>query len=258
MVGRLPDRSVARAVTHQRWEQITFLHWRLPAATITPLLPPGLTPHTFDGDAWLSITPLRMHVRAAFTPPVPHLSHFAEVNVRTYVRGPDGGDGIWFFSLECPRLPVVAALRGLGLPYTLARTALRTAPDPARSRQLHPPPRDPDSPARQLDAGTRRPHGGPGMRSRTTIGESMEPDEATDFLTGRWSAYTWRFARLWRVDVDHPPWPLHRAEARADVNELVLANGLPPVTGEPLVHYSPGVPVRIGLPVRARHNGRHG
>jgi uncharacterized protein YqjF (DUF2071 family) len=41
---------------------------------------------------------------------------------------------------------------------------------------------------------------------------------------------------------------LHRAKVTAWHDELLEAAGLPPPAGEPLVHYSPGVEVRIGRP----------
>ena len=48
--------------------------------------------------------------------------------------------------------------------------------------------------------------------------------------------------------MNSPPWPLHRAEALTVDDGLISAAGLPEPSGEPLVHYSPGVDVRIGRP----------
>lgn len=39
-------------------------------------------------------------VRLGPLPPLGPLSTFPETNVRTYARGPDGRDGLWFLSLE--------------------------------------------------------------------------------------------------------------------------------------------------------------
>src|SRR2546423_7112364 len=90
---------------YQTWESLTFLHWRWDARRMQSLLPAGLTVDTFDGSAWLGLTPF--FVRDLHTPyigPLPWISHFPETNLRTYVRGPDGHRGIWFFSLEARRL----------------------------------------------------------------------------------------------------------------------------------------------------------
>ena len=52
---------------------------------------------------------------------------------------------------------------------------------------------------------------------------------------------------------DHEPWPLHRAAVRQLDGNLVVAAGLPPPNGEPVVHWSPGVRTRIsGLRPLAR------
>ncbi|WP_268904126.1 DUF2071 domain-containing protein [Candidatus Frankia alpina] len=48
------------------------------------------------------------------------------------------------------------------------------------------------------------------------------------------------------AEVWHQPWPLHRADLLDVDDHLLTAAGLPQPTGAPLVHYSPGVNVRIG------------
>jgi uncharacterized protein YqjF (DUF2071 family) len=51
-------------------------------------------------------------------PPVPGLSWFHELNVRTYVHDEQGNPGVWFFSLDCNQpLAVEIARRGFHLPY---------------------------------------------------------------------------------------------------------------------------------------------
>ena len=230
MTDRRPDHGVRRALSLQRWSDVTFLHWAVPATAVADQLPPGLEVDTFDGRTWVAVTPLVMRdVRAPFVPAVPHLSDFVEVNLRTYVRGPDGVGGLWFFSLECPRLPVVLALRALALPYRWARGDVATRPSRIAYR-------------------TRRYGGGPHMQAAVRVGEPVEPDPLATFLTGRWWAYTWRGERLWRVPVDHEPWPLRRGTARVDAAGLFRAAGLPVPWMEPLVHFSPGVHARVGAP----------
>src|SRR5699024_7767573 len=85
----------------------------------------GVRVDTFDGAAWVGITPFRMSYLGTPAPRVPLVPGFTEINVRTYVRGRDGDDGVWFFSLECSRLPVTALLRLLGLPYQQSTTDQR-------------------------------------------------------------------------------------------------------------------------------------
>ncbi len=114
----------------QHWRFLTFLHWRYDPEVIRTLLPARLTLDTFDGAAWVGLTPfLLTALRPPFLPALPWLSHFPETNVRTYVRGPDGERGVWFFTLEAQRLAAVIAARSLyRLPYRWARMSVtRTA-----------------------------------------------------------------------------------------------------------------------------------
>src|SRR5947207_2324696 len=117
---RPPDPPPVRhPVMLQQWRRLTFLHWRYPAGVVQASLPEGLRVQTFDGTAWVGLVPFVMRgVRAPGIPPLPWLSEFPETNVRTYVEGPDGRAGIWFFSLDAARLPAVVAGRtAYGLPY---------------------------------------------------------------------------------------------------------------------------------------------
>ena len=120
------------AVNVQGWHDLTFLHWPYPAEAVEALLPPDLRVETAEGRAWVGVTPFAMHaVRPVGLPPLPHLSSFPEVNCRTYVRHANGTRGIWFFSLDTPRLRIIAALRTLGLPYCWARADVAAEPSGA-------------------------------------------------------------------------------------------------------------------------------
>ena len=162
-----------------------------------------------------------------------------ETNVRTYVEGPDGGRGIFFFSLEAGRAsPVVAAHASLSLPYVWADMALRRDRDQVRYRS-----------ARRVP-GPR----GAGYDIEVRWGEPIGKDRLPaldDFLVNRFRLYTVKFGRLLSVDAEHEPWSLRRAEVVRLHQDLIQANGLPAPEGEPLVHASEGVVVRIGAPAFA-------
>lgn len=112
-----PER-ISRPVMLHRWESLSFLHWPYPADSVQALLPPGLHVDTFDGAAWVGLIPFRLTVTLPGVPPLPWLSSCPEINVRTYVRGPDGRTGIWFLSLEASRLDaVLTARQAYGLPW---------------------------------------------------------------------------------------------------------------------------------------------
>ena len=65
---------------------LLFMHYRVPIEQLRRLIPEPLEIDTFDGSAWIGIVPFRMTgVAPRFVPPVPGLSNFPELNVRTYV-----------------------------------------------------------------------------------------------------------------------------------------------------------------------------
>src|SRR5579871_6359463 len=101
----------------QRWHEITFFHWSCEPSLLQRRLPDQLKPDTFDGKAWISLTPFLLR---GLRPPGLWEGlglEFPETNLRTYVIGPDG-PAIWFFSLDAGKLlPVAGARATFGLPY---------------------------------------------------------------------------------------------------------------------------------------------
>ncbi|MBC8127107.1 MAG: DUF2071 domain-containing protein [Gloeobacteraceae cyanobacterium ES-bin-144] len=106
-------------VMRQRWSGLLFLHWPIDATMIQERLPKGLHVDTHEGQAWLGVVPFFMdRVRPTGLPPVPWLSWFMELNLRTYVHDDAGNPGVWFFSLDCNQpVAVEIARRAFHLPY---------------------------------------------------------------------------------------------------------------------------------------------
>ena len=106
-------------VMRQRWAGLLFLHWPVDPEIIQARLPAGLFVDTYDGRAWLGVVPFFMErVRPVLLPPLPGLSWFLELNLRTYVHDAEGRPGVWFFSLDCDQpLAVEIARRFFHLPY---------------------------------------------------------------------------------------------------------------------------------------------
>ena len=48
---------VDRVAMLQRWDRLTFLHWKYPIASVQQLLPPGLVVESYDGWAWVGLCP---------------------------------------------------------------------------------------------------------------------------------------------------------------------------------------------------------
>src|SRR5438270_7300603 len=117
---RQPD---GPALMRQDWHHLLFLHWEVPPEELQRLLPPELTVDTFEGNAYVGLIPFTLTgVRAVLTPPLPWISTFHEVNVRTYVHRNGGDPGVWFFSLDASSTIAVAAARAAyKLPYFHSR-----------------------------------------------------------------------------------------------------------------------------------------
>ncbi len=119
------------------WHDLLFMHWPIPEEALRSLIPPALHLDTFDGSAWLGITPFRMSgTRPRSLPSVPPLSNFPELNVRTYVTAEDK-PGIWFFSLDA-RNPVAVRLARatFSLPYFDAEMFCHVVGDEVRYRSV--------------------------------------------------------------------------------------------------------------------------
>lgn len=75
-------------------------------------------------------------------------------------------------------------------------------------------------------------------------------------MTARWGLHTASLGRTLYVPNEHPRWPLFQAELLELREDLIRAAGLPAPTGPPdSVLFSPGVPVRFGVPQPLRAVG---
>ena len=228
-----PPEPVRVPVMRHRWATISFLHWPYPAAEIQRRIPSGLEVEPWDGQAWVGLVPLEMTVR----PPIgPGAVRFPETNVRTYVVGPDGRPGVYFFSLDAASPSAVTTARTTWqLPYFLARMSVERTGDAVRYLSER-----------------RRPGPEGAGHDLTVLPQApiANPDEFAHYLTARFTLWNRVAGVLMRTQADHPPWELQRAEVRDLHEDLLAAAGLPAPVGQPCVHFSTGVDVRIGAPRR--------
>jgi uncharacterized protein len=221
------------------WHDLLFMHWPVDGGALRPLIPPALSLDSFDGSAWLSVTPFRMTgVRPRFLPGVPRLSSFPELNLRTYVTV-EGKPGIWFFSLDAGNAVAVRLARAtFHLPYFDAEMSCRVAGDEVRYRSVRV---HADAPPAEFLA-RYRPAGEP-FESR--------PGTLENFLTERYCLYAAdRKGKVSRGDIHHHPWPLQPAEA--DIEKLTVTQQIGialPETG-PVLHFSKRLDVLAWLPRR--------
>lgn len=222
------------------WLDVIFVHFRVGAEAMQPLVPLPLDLH--GGEAYVSLVAFTqsnlrpaMGGRLAALLAAP-LAHHQFLNVRTYVRcgagaGDDdgaGGRGIFFLAEWIPnRLATFIGPRTYGLPYRLGRLSYR---------------------------GMRRAIAAAGRRLTFEASAChAQPDPAfDDFLLERYTAYTLRGGMTRRFDVDHAPWPQRRVNVNLGESTLLPLSGAW-FDGSRLVaaHYSPGVrDVIIGPPRR--------
>lgn len=230
-----------RPITRQSWRDLTFVHWRVPADVVAPLLPPGTRPDVHDGSSWVGLVPFRMvGVGAGVGPGIPWLGTFPETNVRLYSVDEQGRRGVVFRTLEASRLAFVLGTRAVfALPYTWARMRVT------------------ESDGVLTYSSQRR---WPGPRDATThvvvrLGAPLaHRDPEADFLTARWGLHTRAFGRTLYVPNRHEPWPLQTAELLGLDDRLVAACGIPGTATRPpdSVLFSRGVRTDFGPPVDAR------
>jgi uncharacterized protein YqjF (DUF2071 family) len=210
-------------------EDVLFGHWRASHSALRALVPPQLDVETFDGSGWVGIIPLRLSgVRMRWLPPVPRISTFPSLNVRTYVTA-GGKAGLFFFSLDAASLwTVVAARRFYKLPYHRARISMAKRDWVEFSSERA------GSPGRPRTFRARYRPVGPTFQPR--------PETLEYFLTERYCVYTTHGSRVFRGQAHHLPWPLQSAEAE------IRDNTVPPASvelGEPILHYSASQDVLI-------------
>lgn len=233
------QRPAERTVMFQRWSQLLFLHWEVPADALRRLIPPALTLDTFEGKAYIGLVPFTMSgIRPVWSPAVPGLSAFHEINVRTYVHHQGQNPGVWFFSLDAANTVAVRLARALfKLPYYRAAMSLRQRPGEAggeeityTTERLFPPPTPAAASLRYTPCSGIQP---------------ARPGTLDYFLAERYLLYTTAGERLYRGQVYHTPYPLQRAVLHDLSENLIAVAGIARPDTEPIVHYALEVRVRI-------------
>jgi hypothetical protein len=198
-----------------QWLDLLFIHWPVRQEVLQPFIPAGLELETFDGRAWLGVVPFQMAgVRPRFIPPLPWVSAFAELNLRTYVTA-GGKPGVWFFSLDAANpLAVRVARATFHLPYFDASMACMPQGEMVsyRSVRTHHAARPARFEAAYWPIGPVS-HAAPGTLEH--------------WLTERYCLYAAnRRGTLWRGEIHHAPWPLQPAAAEIRTNRMADQLGL--------------------------------
>jgi uncharacterized protein YqjF (DUF2071 family) len=201
---------------------------------LRPLISDAFEIDTFEGQAWIGITPFRVEeIRVGPLPAIPGLSSFNEVNVRTYVVH-KGVPGIWFFSLDASMLAATIAARlFFALPYFLANIEFKqeTQRFSFASDRIGPP-------RAELRASWKT-----GNRLRDPDSESL-----AFFLVERYCYFAIENGSVHQTRIYHHPWILEEAEVIDLSTTLLNASGLPAPASRPLTYFSRALPVDIWAP----------
>jgi uncharacterized protein YqjF (DUF2071 family) len=227
-------------IMHQNWGKLLFMHWRVDAKVLRPLIPEALEIDLFDGSAWIGLVPFTMWgIRASCLPPLPGASAFHELNVRTYVHH-QGVPSVLFLSLDAAnKLAVWGARKFYHLPYFNAQMSLEQTGNTIRYSSSR---------------SDRR--GAPAEFQATwnidgTIAGKMPalpaslPGSLEFFLTERYCLDTEHKGKLYRARIHHQPWPLQPAELVSLRTTMIESHGLPTPAGNPLLHYCEELSVQI-------------
>ena len=205
----------------QTWEDLLFVHYRVPVEELRKHVPGGLEVDEHSGSGWLGVTPFVVTgLRARGLPPVPYVSDFFELNVRTYVTRNDK-PGIWFFSLDTSsRLAVEAGRRFYRLPYSHAHISLSRTED-------------------QVTYDCSRHEGKAFSGTYGPAGAVFEAETGSleHFLTERYCFYGEHEGKIYRAEIHHRPWRLQPAEARIDLDTMPPGD-LRRGDDAPVLHYS--------------------
>lgn len=209
-------------VYYQEWNDVLFLHYKVPYEILKELIPTQLVLDTFDGDAFVSIVPFTMQkIRPRQLPAVSAISDFHEINARTYVSR-DDKQGVYFLNIEAQKVISALIARALSsLPYEKAKitrgTGFYRSINKAKNFQLD---------------------------TEFRVGAPLIEKTALDiWLTERYCLYLKQADEIYRYDIHHQEWNVQ--EVRIKKLTLQYAFGSLDLSNETpfLAHYSKGVEV---------------
>jgi uncharacterized protein YqjF (DUF2071 family) len=236
---RLRLRPAGLPLVRQRWRHLAFLHWSVDPVALAGLLPPGLELDLWEGRAFVGLVPFAVRrSRAPFLPPVPLLSDFCELNLRTYVHRRGHEPGVWFFSLDATsRLAVWGARLVYKLPYFHASIAMEHAG------------------GRTSFSSLRAGNGGRPRFACSYVPTSVPAEVAAGtlefFLIERYLMYSWDGRRLRKARVWHAPYRVATAHIESLKQDVTTAAHIEidrARDDEPIAHYADNLNVRIYPP----------
>jgi uncharacterized protein YqjF (DUF2071 family) len=235
----------------QSWDDLLLAHFAMDPPTLRRLVPDALTLDLYDGVAWLTISPFcTSHMRPSGIPPLPGISYFPQLNLRTYVTM-QGKPGVFYFSVDAANLSAVWFARVF---YRMQywHAGIQISGGTIRARR----PRE-----RTIHFRSSRLHGpatvhGPAtldvMYSPEDEAERARPGSLDEFLTERYCVYSWNRRKYYRTEVHHQPWPLQRTSIEIRANSIAEPFGFTLPVKPDVCHFSRSLKMLVWAPEAIR------
>ena len=218
--------SVSRKpwIMTQEWHDVLFLHWPVDPEDVREHIPSELELDLYNNMAWISLVFFKVKGnRPRLVPPIPGMSAYLELNVRTYVTY-KGRAGVHFFNLDANHPLIVKMTRtGNFLPYRNAEISLNRS---KKTFTIH----------------SRCTHENAFPESLVT---SFEPLPGLIYrgyferwLTDRYYMWTKLENHLLRVDIIHKPWELQNVRGLIYKNTMASFIKGNFKVRRPIAHYS--------------------
>jgi uncharacterized protein YqjF (DUF2071 family) len=187
---------MANAFLTARWVNLCLCTFRVPPELLQPRLPPGLTLDLRDGHAFVSLVAFDFQDTRVLGVSWPGYRHFAEVNLRFYVRH-DQERGVVFIREFVPqRLVAWMALALYNEPYRATPVAAHITESPDQITAEY----------RLTWKGKTNVVSVTGKKPAQTVAETSDEHF---FKEHHWGFGTTRGGRALRYHVEHPVWEVY-------------------------------------------------
>ena len=251
----------ARWLLSQSWNDLLFAHFAMDPLTLRRLVPEALTLDLYDGAAWLTVSTFcTSHVRPIGVPPLPGLSFFPQVRLRTYVsmesravgnRRGEVKSGVFHFSVDAANLSAVWLAR-LMFRMQYWHSSIQVSETTIQGHNVE---------ERAIHFRSTRLHGpsagnGPAVLD-VIYAPEREPARARrgsldEFLTERYCVYSRNRRKFYCTELHHQPWQLQRASVEIRANSIADPLGLSLPSKPDVCHFSRSLKMLAWAPERVR------
>ena len=218
-------------ILFQKWEKLSFMHWRVDKNIIKRHIPDNLTLDLYDNEAYIGLIPFMMkNVRPWWSVSVPFISNFPEFNIRTYVKK-GNTRGVFFITLDAQSIITrIYASNFFHLPYRYSRGYVidKNGSFSWRSNRLY--------------------KGYKLKGSCEGYGEYQQAKKGSleEFLLERYYLFTSSGVYIKRGRISHERWNLKKARPKILINDFLesISLGVTQLLKPDFCHISDGVEVK--------------